>query len=275
MNTFTLLQEKINNAKELDFGDILSKTFELFKKTWIQGFLLVLILMVVMIPLFIAIYMPMYSSVIEQIQSGDYDPNDSSSLMQFQTDSFRYMILGFTFVISFISTGLIAGFYRIVKRIDFNESYTFGDFFRFFKGKYLGKIFAIAAFSLMVSMINFGLEKFLPPAMASILSGVLSIILSVYTTLFVVFFAFNEDLESSEIFSLSFSLGTKKWLLIFGLLVVSGIIGFLGVIACGFGLLFTISIVYLPIYFVYKNIFGFTSVSPIDEIGMHNEESSF
>ena len=44
MNSFNSLLEKIEHAKELDFGDILNKTFELFKKAWLQGFFLVLIL---------------------------------------------------------------------------------------------------------------------------------------------------------------------------------------------------------------------------------------
>lgn len=273
MNTVTLLQDKINNARELDFGDILSRTFELFKKTWLQGFLFVLVFMVVMIPFFIALYMPIYRSVMEQMQTGDYDPNDVSGLLQYQTDSFKYMVLGLTFVISFVSTGLVAGFYKIVKCIDLNETFSFGDLFSFFKGKYLGKIFAIAAFSLMLGMVNFGLEKFLPPVLASVISTFISIIFSVYTTLFVLFMAFNSDLESSYIFSLSFSLGSKKWLLIFGLMVIFGIIGFLGAIACGFGILFTLSIVYLPTYLVYKDVFGFNEVSSIDQIGVRDDSS--
>ena len=38
MNTTSSLQEKIRNAKALDFGTIFSASIELFKKTWIQGF---------------------------------------------------------------------------------------------------------------------------------------------------------------------------------------------------------------------------------------------
>lgn len=267
MNTLSSLQEKIDNAKELDFGDILSKTFDLFKKTWLQGFILVLLVMIIMIPFFIAVFKPMYSSILEQAQSGNYDPNDGSAFIQNQPDSFRYMILGLTFAISFISTGLMAGFYRIVKRIDFEEAYGFLDFFYFYKAKNIGKIFAIAAFSLLIALINFACEKFFPPLGASLFNGVLSVILSVYTTLFVVFFAFNSHLESSDFFMLSFKFGSKKWFLLFGLMFVAGIIGMLGAIACLVGMFFTISIVYLPTYLVYKEVFGFDNKSAIDEIG--------
>jgi hypothetical protein len=266
MDIMTSLLEKINNSKPLDFGDILSKSFEMFKKTWLKGFVLLLILAIVAIPFFVVIYMPLYVSLFEQIQNGGYDPNDASTLMM-QSDGFRYKILGFTFVMSFLTTALIAGFYRIIKKIDFGETINATDFFYYFKGKYLGRVFTIAAFSFLISLVNFALEKFLPPTTATLLSVIISIGFSVYSTLFVLFFAFHPDLESTEIFSLSFNLGSRKWLLIFGLMFVTGIIGCFGIILCGIGLLFTISIIYLPPYFIYKEVFGFNEKSDIDKIG--------
>lgn len=268
MNKVNDLLSIIEKAKQLDFGDILSRTIELFKKTWTQGLILVCIMMLIVTPFFIALYVPMFNSVMEQVESGGYDPNDANSLIQTQSSNFQYMILGVTFFMSFFSTGLVAGFYRIVKKIDFDEAFSFKDFFHFFKSKYLGKIFAIAAFSLLIALINLILEKFLPALTASLLNAVVSIIFSVYTALFVVFFAFNPHLESSDFFVLSFRFGSKKWVLIFGLMLVSGILGMLGAIACFIGVLFTISIVYLPTYLVYKDVFGFDTVSDIDKIGI-------
>lgn len=272
MRDFLSISEKIEKAKALDFGDVLSRSFNLFKKTWSQGFLLVLIMILLMIPVFFVAYAPIYTTMVEQIQNGDFDPNHTSSLMLTQ-DAFRYRILGATFVASFMSTMLVAGFYRMIKRIDLGETHSFSDLFFFVKGKYLGKVFAIAAFSLLVAMVNFGLEKFLPPTIGSILSGLFSIIVTVYTTMFVVFFAFHPDLESSEIFSLGFNLGTKKWLLIFGLILITGIIAVvLSIITCGLGLLFVLSIIYLPPYLVYKDIIGFDTISDIDSIGIEEND---
>jgi hypothetical protein len=166
-----------------------------------------------------------------------------------------------------LTTALAAGFYRIIKKIDFNEVFSASELFYFFKGKYLGKILTIAALSFLISLINFAFEKFLPSVTASLLSGVIAAAYSVYSTLFVVLFAFNPELESTEIFNLGFNLGTKKWLLVFGLLMVSGLIGAFGIILCGIGLLFTISIIYLPPYFIYKDIIGFNEKSDIEQIG--------
>ena len=71
----------------------------------------------------------------------------------------------------------------------------------------------------------------------------------------------------SDFFTLGFKLGLKKWFLIFGLMMVTGVIGALGAIACFVGMFFTLSIMYLPTYLVYKDIFGFDNISAIDKIG--------
>lgn len=270
MSTFFKLQDKINNAGSIDFGDILSDSFDLFKKTWLKGFLMVLILVVIAIPFFVALYIPMYNELLEQVQDGTYDPNNVENLPYINTDNFKLMTLGVTFIMSLLSTTLIAGFYRVLKKVDFDEGDSVSDFFYYFKVKYLGKIFTIAAFSLMIAMANLFFEKLLSPDLATILNLLLTIVLSVYTTLFVVFFAFNPELDLSSIFSLGFNLGTKKWFLIFGLAVVAGLIGILGIIGCGFGILFTISFMYLPPYLVYKYIAGFETLDDIDLIGENN-----
>jgi hypothetical protein len=82
-----------------------------------------------------------------------------------------------------------------------------------------------------------------------------------------VFFAFNETLEISDIFVLSFKLGSRKWALLFGLIIVGLILGMLGALGCGIGMLFTFSIMYLPLYIVYKTLFGFDALTDIDKIG--------
>lgn len=46
MNSIESLLEKINNAKELDFGDVISESVDLYKKIWLKGFLVILFLMI-------------------------------------------------------------------------------------------------------------------------------------------------------------------------------------------------------------------------------------
>ena len=266
MNTLKSLQDKINSNEELDFGTVLTDTITLFKKAWLQGFLLVVLLFALVTPILLTIYIPIFSETFSQLDQGASNPLPIRSLQQLD-DNYRYMIIAISFIITFFTTAFVAAFYRIIKNIDYDESFKFLDFFFFFKAKYLGKIFALASFSLLIALLNFAFEKFLPPSAAGLINAILGITSSVYTMLFVVFFAFNSHLESADFFTLSFSLGTKKWFFIFGILFVSLLMAMVGVIACFVGVLFTISIVYLPCYLIYKTIFGFGELSDIDRIG--------
>ena len=46
MNTFNSLEEKIDNAKALEFSSLFDSIIELFKKVWLKGFLVVLLIAV-------------------------------------------------------------------------------------------------------------------------------------------------------------------------------------------------------------------------------------
>ena len=69
-----------------------------------------------------------------------------------------------------------------------------------------------------------------------------------------------------EIVKASFQLGNKNWLVIFGLIIVMGIVAELGIILCGIGLLFTAMLSKIPLYFIYKDGVGFKEHNlPLEE----------
>ena len=88
---------------------------------------------------------------------------------------------------------------------------------------------------------------------------------------FTIIFANNPELSEAEIVKASFKLGTKKWLISFGTLLVAFILGMIGILGCGIGLLFTISIIYLPVFFIYKEVIGFDESSEIEQIGVRDD----
>src|SRR5690606_34183598 len=126
----------------------------------------------------------------------------------------------------------------------------------------------IVSLTVLVSFINYGLEKALPELFAGILNIVLSLVFNMLSLLMIVLMAFNPELSASEVINLAISLGLKKGLLILVLLIVSVIICSLGIIACCIGMLFTFSIVFLLIYHIYKQVIGFDEISDIDKIGI-------
>ncbi len=73
--TTSEFQSKVANANALDFGTIFNQSIELFKKSWIQGFLMQLFLMLFFLPFFLMLYLPVIFTIISQSQAGEYNPN--------------------------------------------------------------------------------------------------------------------------------------------------------------------------------------------------------
>jgi len=245
---YSEIQSKIQNAQHLDFGKILDLTINMFKEVWLKGFLMILVLMVIggfLTFLFISI----------GLTPNPYDGvgyQDFNFFSSYASDAFYN--LPQTIVIAFIMIGLLAGFYKICKQVDLNETQK-DDLFYFFKGDYIKKIFMLGIIYALIA------------AIAQAMFVIPYIYAFVPLSFFAVVFSNNPELTETEIVKLSFSIGTKKWLLTFGLIFITGILGMLGIIACGIGLLFTISIMYLPVYFVYRDVVGFEDDSEIMKIG--------
>ena len=62
-----------------------------------------------------------------------------------------------------------------------------------------------------------------------------------------------------EIVKSSFTLGNKNWLVIFGLIIVMGLVAEMGILLCFVGVFFTAMLAKIPVYFMYKDAVGFSS----------------
>lgn len=260
MNTISSLLDKIERAKELDFGTIFGESIELFKKTWLQGFLLQLFTLIVMLPLIIVLYAPFIGMIIAQQESGYGDNEVFKDFFAGMSILYVLVVIVGVFVLGTISVALNAAFYRIVKKLDYDEQVITSDFFYFIKGKYLSKIFI-----LMLASFGIGI-------LAAILCYLPIIYVMVPLSYFALIFAFNPELSVGEIVKASFKLGNKKWLLTFGLIIVASLLAqIVGFLLCGIGTLFTATFVYHPIYLIYKNVVGFEENDAIEEIGTASE----
>lgn len=238
--------QKIETAATPDFGNILSRSFDLFKKVWMESFLHILITMLAVIPFVIVIYIPIIPSIIGSVKYGA-----SENINPFM-DYPLIMVVGY-FVLLFIliiimqgvSIAIIAHFFQVCKKEDLGSSEEVGGYFSFLKGENFSKVF-------MLSLATFGIS------IAAILLCYLPIFyVMVPLQLMVVIFAFNDKLSVSDIINLSFKLGNKFWLLLFGIIIISSMIAQLGVILCFVGLFFTAYFAYIPIYYFYKDTIGF------------------
>ncbi len=257
MHTINNLLEKIERHTVLDFGTIFSESIELFKKSWLQGFLLQLFTIIIILPLIIIMYIPLITIALAQEQNGYEDTLVFNEF--FAGMSILYILFMFVgiFVLGTLSVAMNAAFFRILKKLDHGETVSNSDFFHFIKGKYLSKIFVLM-------MASFGI------AIAALLLCYFPIFyVMVPMSFFAVIYAFNPELGVGEIVKLSFKIGTKNWLISFGLMfVASALSQIVGIMLCGIGMIFTASFVYHPIYLIYKHVIGFDVVSPVDQIGV-------
>lgn len=255
MNTIDSINEKINTAKELDFGSIFSEAIELFKKTWVQGLVMLLLTMVLFIPFYILMYLPLIAMGLfdpEVFQQGQ-DPNIAILI------PFYIFMLIFSFFASIIGFGMKAGLFRIFRNKDYNLNES-DDYFYFFKKPYFGKTFKVAAASFGISILAMML-CFLPIIYAIVPMAIMNVL-----------YAFNPDMSTNDIVKASFSLGNKKWLLVFGLLFISGMLaGIVGFMMCVVGIYVTASFSYIPLYIIYKRVIGFVDNDEIKEIGQNIE----
>ncbi len=255
MNTLETLLSKIENAKDLDFGDIFSKSIELFKKVWVQGLVTLLLTMVMMIPFYIIMYVPLIAMGIldpESMQQGG-EPNMALLI------PFYLVMLVFVFFAMIIGFGLKSAFYRICKSKDLNET-TSDDYFYFFKKPYLGKTIKLAAMTFGISLVAM-LLCFFPVIYVMVPIALINVI-----------YALNPDMSASDIVKVGFKLGNKKWLITFGLMIVAGFLAqIVGMIMCVIGVFVTASFAYIPLYYIYKETLGLNQQTAIDEIGTTTE----
>ncbi|TYA74891.1 hypothetical protein [Seonamhaeicola marinus] len=250
MNSLDALNKKIDNAPKLDFGDIISDAIELFKVVWLKGFLVVLIIAGMAFGL----------SLVFQAIGLAPDPYvfmngiDIESFASYYSQNAIYSIPQ-NIALSSITIALLAAFYRICKQTVQGEK-SDDDYFYYFKNGYFSK-------ALMLGIIYTAIST-----VAQMLLLLPYIYVMVPLSFFAIFFSNHPDLKEMEIVKLSFALGNKKWFIAFGTILVCFILGFLGIIGCFIGILFTISIAYLPVFLIYKQVIGFDNTSEIDLIGL-------
>jgi hypothetical protein len=158
-----------------------------------------------------------------------------------------------------VSIAIKAHFFQVCKNEDMGSPKESGSYFTFLKGTNFSKVF-------MLSLATFGIS------LAALLLCYLPIFyVMVPLQLIIVIFAFNHELSVSDIITVSFKLGNKFWLLLFGLIIISSLIAQLGVILCFVGLFFTAYFVHIPIYYFYKDTIGFNDDSgrTVEEFSTH------
>ncbi|WP_455170332.1 hypothetical protein [Aegicerativicinus sediminis] len=243
---FAQIQERINRNIPLDFGEIFNNSIDLYKKSIVHGLVMQLLIFVLILPFLFIIYLPFVVALWTDPNNSTVDPSAYEDVMS----SFSLIYVVFFFigilVIATLSLLVHAGFFRILKRLDEGLESKMGELFYYFKNPYLGRAFVLVLAIILISVV------------AMLLFVLPLFFVMVPIALINVIFAFNIELGAGEIIKASFNLGTKKWLITFGLYFVCSILAaIVGFLLCGIGSIVTAPFAYHPLYFIYKKAVGF------------------
>jgi len=224
----------------LDIGDIFNKGFEIYKKTWAitgGGILLVGFIAIIVVLVFF--------SIILGISFTNLDTLDPYT---FQTPSYFLRTLLFGLIVGAIFSPITAGFLKICKDAKDQKELSFGTIFQYYKAPYFGNIIIA---TILIAIVN-GLFSYLFQfaIVVPFMNYVISIIMS-----------------SIQAIDFSIKLVGKNFFIVFVLMLLATILGFLGFLACGIGVFFTMPILYAVQFCIYDEILGKEEVSEIDMIG--------
>ncbi|HLV38286.1 hypothetical protein [Xanthomarina sp.] len=247
--TFLEIETRIKNAPPLDFGNLINDVIELFKNIWLKGFISVLLILVFALGIIFV-----FSLIGLAPQNLTFQ--ETFELENFYNSYFLNVLYGIpqTILVSTVTLAVLAAFYRICRQFVLGETVE-ANYFYFFKKEYFSKVF-------MLGMIYTAIA-----AVAQLMFILPYLYVYIPLSFFAVVLANNPDMGELAIVKLSFKLGNKKWFITFITMLVAGIIGMLGIIACGIGVVLTISIAYLPSFLVYKEVVGWDESNEIDTIG--------
>lgn len=239
--------QKIENSRKPDFGDILSRSFQLFKDVWVDGLMHGLISMLFVVPLLIVAYAPLMPIYMDMLSGSYYDnyyyePSFTPSVIWLV--GYIFVIFALSFVVQIFVFAVNAHFYKVIQQKDTGKPEDVGGYFVFLKGNFL-KI-------LLLNLAAMGIAT-----LAVLLCYLPIFYVMVPLQLITPFFVFNQDLSVSDIIKACFKFGNKYWLIIFGIIILSSMIAQLGIILCFVGVIITAYFVHIPIYLLYKDSLGF------------------
>jgi len=262
------LEKALSQGYNLDFGHVIEKSFENFKKTWALGGLSFIIIGLIFAALMIGMLsIALGGAALSNVLNLEY----LESLENFKmTDLSPLFLFGYMLFVSFIaglSNVFYAGLYKMIDDAETNKSFGIDGLFYYFRSSYMSQLFlAGIILGVLTTLLVFIFEYINLPILGSLFQYVLSF----FTVLTVPLVVFSNQ-SATDALGKSFQLVLKNPLIIFGLLIVAVILAFVGFIAFCIGALFTMFFVYIVIYHIYISAVPHGENSDLDLIGAKEE----
>ncbi|MDD2986112.1 hypothetical protein [Flavobacterium sp.] len=256
-NKNTMVDDAILQSHPLDFGLVIEKSFENFKKIALLGGITILLLFLILfgvVMVFVAAFVGAASNLTETLT--DFNPLDLTAVGIF-------IYVAVVVVITGLFAPIGAGFLKMAHLAKQDKPFSIGTVFEYYKTHHFKELFIAASLLTIVNLtLTTGLEYF----GITIIGTVISYIIGFFTVLTVPLIVFGNQTALNAI-TKSAQLVVKQPFIIFGLLIV-GFIGILiGLFGLCIGIIFTMPFWYSLTYTIYTHLIPMKESSEIEEIG--------
>jgi hypothetical protein len=257
MQTTTEKLELIKeNGYELDFGDVFSNGFEIFKKIAGIAGIAFLILTIVFVSIFMGVIAAAFGFTDFASQMTNFN------IANFSTIGVVIYLLSTVVVTGFI-TPFSAGILKMAYNASKNEEFSLSTAFEYYKSKHFKDLFIAA---IIVTFFGAGINLILEFNGIKVVGIVFTYLISFFTFLYIPLIIFGDQSVTQSIQN-SVVLVIKKPFIIAGLLIVTFMLAMFGIIGFCIGIFFTLPLIYAVHFAIYDAIVGTDKTSELDEIG--------
>lgn len=265
MNNYKQSRKVTDIAHELEFGSVLDKAFNNYKKIVGTAGIALLLMTIVYLALLFGIMGIAFGF-------SDFTGNMTNFNLTQHSSVFTIGYVVVVAVVSGIMANLYAGFYKMAHLAEVEKPYEIGTVFESFKTIHFKELFLSGAFiSIVTTSITLSLQYLSMDPITSIIGvgiNYVIIFLTVLTTPLILF----SKLKAVEAIQMSLQLVLKNFFAVLGLLIIAVILSLLGFIGFCIGIFFTLPFLFSMVYCIYSEILPIEETNVIDLIGTKEEE---
>lgn len=264
MYKITTTKEKLEEIRKdgynLEFGDILSQTFNNYQKiVWIAGAGLLLLSIV-----FFGIIIGLAGVFIGLDTFG-------RNMADFHIQNFSAAGIIVTLIGGAIAIALVKPFYagilRVAHHAGVRKEFDFSTLFYYYKSEYLKEI---VLSGIIIGIFSNGISTALEvsgiPFVGALISYLI-LLLMLFTTPLIIF----GNLKAMEAIQGSIMLASRNFFIILALMLLALVLAIFGVIAFCIGIFFSLPIIFSMQYVIYENAVGIEDKNELDDIGNSSE----
>jgi hypothetical protein len=258
MQTITEKFEQIKkNGYELDFGDVFSKGFEIFKKIAGNAGLAFLILTIIFVSLIMGV-------VAAAFGFSDF----ASQMTNFNIANFSIVGVLIYLFSSVLVTAFMAPFSAGILKMAYyaskNESFSLSTAFEYYKSKHFKDLFIA---TVIITFFGAGINVAFEFSGIKIVGAIFTYFINFATFLSTPLIIFGDQTATQSI-QKSVVLVFKKPFVIASLLVITIMLVMFGILGFCIGIFFTLPLIHAIHFAIYDTIVGTDNSSELDEIGL-------